>query len=48
MIFHAQCGGGINPVAIPSLFAQFGMNRFGVVSPLTGENHIELLQFGNV
>ena len=39
-VFHAQGAGGVDPVAIPAGCTQLGMNFSGVITALTGDDHV--------
>ena len=47
VVLHTQRRGGVDPVAIPTRFAQLGVNLVGVVAALAGENHLHGFEFIN-
>ena len=48
VVFHAQCGGRVDPVAVPAGIAQGLEHGFGVVAALAGYDDVHFRQFGDV
>ena len=43
-VFHPQGAGGIDPVALPTAAAQVAVDLLGVVTALTGDDHVQRFQ----
>ncbi len=41
---HPQGGRGVDPVAFPSLPPELGVDLFGVIAALAGDDHLQVLQ----
>jgi hypothetical protein len=48
VLFHAQCGCGVDPVAVPASGTQFGEHFGGVVAALGADDDVAALQRVNV
>ncbi len=48
IIFHAQSGSRINPVAVPARRAQLRIDVAGVIATLAGDDDIQRLQRFNI
>ena len=48
VVSHAQRRSSVDPVTVPACSAQFGVDLFGVVAALAGDDDVALLQCVNI